>query len=188
MMAETVNILVQPTPNPNALKFVLEKNVKTSGKASYSHVNQTEENPLARALFTIRGVDQLHFYDNVITVTKFGYEDWDELESQIIDCLKDRLPNHNPDFVAPDPEGDRRKNLSPDLQAIEDILDRTVRPSLQGDGGDLKCLTYENDVLLIKYVGACGSCPSSLTGTLQAITSILRDEFNPEIEVYSVPE
>ncbi|RYZ63941.1 MAG: hypothetical protein EOP09_16785, partial [Proteobacteria bacterium] len=33
------------------------------------------------------------------------------------------------------------------------------------------------------YEGACGTCPSSVTGTLSAMQNILRAEFNPEIEV-----
>ena len=71
---------------------------------------------------------------------------------------------------------------------IEEILDRRIRPGLQGDGGDLACVSYENNVLIIKYQGACGTCPSSTTGTLEAIRSILQDEFDPQIEVYIAPE
>ena len=41
---------------------------------------------------------------------------------------------------------------------------------------------------MVKYQGACGTCPSSATGTLEAIKSILRDDFNPDIEVYVAPD
>ncbi|MGZ3691140.1 MAG: NifU family protein [Pseudobdellovibrio sp.] len=33
------------------------------------------------------------------------------------------------------------------------------------------------------YQGACGTCPSSTSGTLMAIEGILKDEFNPSVEV-----
>lgn len=188
-MQGEVDIFVQPTPNPNALKFVLDKSVKTVGSSSYKSPLEAKDNPLACALFTIRGVDQLHFFENVITVTKFGYEDWPSMEDQITDCIRARFASHNPDYHDPDPEGERRQALSAELQTIEDILDRTVRPGLQGDGGDLLALSYDKDdhVLLIKYQGACGTCPSSTTGTLEAIKAILRDEFDPEIDVYIQP-
>ena len=71
---------------------------------------------------------------------------------------------------------------------IEEILDRRIRPGLQGDGGDLKVLSYNDNVLLVQYQGACGTCPSSTTGTLEAIRAILQDEYDPEIEVYIAPE
>ena len=50
-------------------------------------------------------------------------------------------------------------------------------------GGDLQCVSYKDNVLVIQYQGACGSCPSSQSGTLQAIQGILRAEYNPKIEV-----
>ena len=184
---EDINIVIQPTPNPNALKFILPKKVIESGKASYKSAVETSQNPLAGALFTIRGVDQVHFFENVITISKFGYEDWDAIEPSVIDCIKERLHDHNPDFVGPDPEAERRKSLPEDLLKIEEILDKTVRPGLQGDGGDLRAVSYDDNILLIRYEGACGTCPSSTTGTLMAIKSILQDQFNPEIEVYIDP-
>ena len=76
-----------------------------------------------------------------------------------------------------------RQNLSPEQQKIEEILDRTIRPGLQGDGGDIEILKYEDKKVYVTYQGACGTCPSSTTGTLMAIESILKDEFDPAIEV-----
>ncbi len=186
----SVNITIQPTPNPNALKFILDKFVKTVGSSSYKSPLDAKDNQLASALFTIRGIDQIHFFENVITVSKFGFEDWDSAEPQVIETIQSMIVNHNPDYHDSDPEAERRMALTPDLLKIEEILDRTVRPGLQGDGGDLKTLSYnkEDHVLMIKYQGACGSCPSSSTGTLEAIKSILRDEFDPELDVYIAPE
>ena len=74
------------------------------------------------------------------------------------------------------------------MQKIEEILDKRIRPGLQGDGGDLMVKDFKDNVLIVKYQGACGTCPSSTTGTLEAIRSILRDEFHPEVEVYLAPE
>jgi Fe-S cluster biogenesis protein NfuA len=77
----------------------------------------------------------------------------------------------------------RRANLPPEVQRIEEILDETVRPGLQGDGGDLDVVKYEDNKLYVFYQGACGTCPSATSGTLMAIEGILRDQFNPTIEV-----
>lgn len=186
---EELSISIEPTPNPNALKFILSKKAKSEGNSYYRSPLECKENPLACALFTIRGVDQLHFFENIITVTKFGYEDWEEVEPKITECIEQKMADHNPDYYDPDPEAERRSKLSPELLEVESILDRTIRPGLQGDGGDIQCLSFEDNVLVVKYMGACGTCPSSTTGTLEAIKSILRDELeNPDIQVYIAPE
>lgn len=183
-----MNITIQPTPNPNALKFITDKNVRNDGKASFKNPMQAKTVPLAAALFDLRGVDQIHFFQNVITVSKFSFEPWDTLEPTIVTTIENMLDEHDPDFEDHDPEVQRRKNLSPEMLKIETILDHRIRPGLQGDGGDLKVLSFEDNVLLVQYQGACGTCPSSTTGTLEAIRAILMDEYDPEIEVFIAPE
>lgn len=180
----SLDIQVQPTPNPNALKFILDRPVKMSGKASFKNPVDCMSIPLAQALFDLRGVDQIHFFENVITINKFSFEDWENLEPAIQTCLESFLPDHNPDFDFATPEEKRREGLTPEMTKIEEILDKKIRPGLQGDGGDLVVQGFKDNVLLIKYQGACGTCPSSTQGTLEAIKSILRDEVSPDIEVY----
>lgn len=183
-----LDIDIQPTPNPNALKFILNIPVKNVGNSTYRSPSECGENHLALELFKVRGIDQLHFFENVIAITKFSYEDWDSVEVNVTKVLKEHMPLHNADYNDPNPEADRRINLSPELQQIEAILDKTIRPGLQADGGDIQALTYQDNILMVKYQGACGTCPSSTTGTLEAIKAILRDELNPDIEVYIAPE
>lgn len=179
---------VQPTPNPNAFKYIFETPLKNNGYSSYKTPMECGDNNLAINLFTVRGIDQLHFFENTITITKFNYESWDEIEPKLEKVFEEFIPSHNPDFEEFDPEAERRANLTPELKEIEGILDRTIRPGLQADGGDIQTISYEDDILLVKYQGACGTCPSSTTGTLEAIKSILRNEYKPEIDVYIAPE
>ena len=63
------------------------------------------------------------------------------------------------------------------------MLDSRVRPALAGDGGGLEVLGLDGFKVMIKYQGACGSCPSSINGTLRAIEGLLRRDINPAIEV-----
>jgi NFU1 iron-sulfur cluster scaffold homolog, mitochondrial len=188
MNSETLSITIQPTPNPNALKFIMNKEVKNEGKVSFKSPQDCRDVPLAAALFDLRGVDQVHFFQNVITISKFSFEDWDSLEPAVQTCIENFLPDHDPNFKIFDPLAEKRASLPPELQKIEEILDKRIRPGLQGDGGDLVVNDFKDNVLIVKYQGACGTCPSSTTGTLEAIRSILRDEFDPNIEVYLAPE
>ena len=58
--------------------------------------------------------------------------------------------------------------------------------ALMGDGGYLEVLGLNDHTLSIRYQGACGSCPSSLTGTLMAIEGMLKQEVDPDLEVIAV--
>jgi NFU1 iron-sulfur cluster scaffold homolog, mitochondrial len=71
------------------------------------------------------------------------------------------------------------------LQEIEAVLDRTIRPALQNDGGDLDLIGYDekNKILSIRYQGACGCCAHATMGTLSAIQGVLRKEWDPQIKV-----
>ncbi|MBY0553059.1 NifU family protein [bacterium] len=183
MSTQEVLIRVQETPNPSAWKFVLDRAVLNDGKATYSTVQEAEHNILANSLFQIDGVRQVHFFQNVITVThQFDY-DSDKIQEEVCAVIQTRMPVHNPNQTVVDEKKMARQNLSPELQAIEEILDRTIRPGLQGDGGDIEVIKFEDNKVYVSYQGACGTCPSSTTGTLMAIEGILKDEFNPAVEV-----
>jgi Fe-S cluster biogenesis protein NfuA len=60
-------------------------------------------------------------------------------------------------------------NQMQDIQSIRERIESTldtIRPALQVDGGDVEFVEFNGDdgVLLLRLVGACGSCPiSSLT-------------------------
>jgi Fe-S cluster biogenesis protein NfuA len=71
------------------------------------------------------------------------------------------------------------------LDKINAILDEQVRPYLQGDGGDLHVLGLDGNKLSVHYQGACGSCPSSISGTLTGIENLVR-QIEPDIEVVAV--
>jgi Fe-S cluster biogenesis protein NfuA len=74
----------------------------------------------------------------------------------------------------------------PRLMQINNILDEKVRPALMGDGGYVEIIGLVDHTLKIRYQGACGSCPSSLSGTLMAIEGMLKQEVDPEMEVVAV--
>lgn len=176
-------VKVQTTPNPNAWKYLLNKPVLNDGKATYTNPEEAKHNVMANALFDLPGVRQVHFFQNVITVTYYFDVDAENMHSLVISVIQTRIAVHNPNQTVVDEKRKAREGLSPELQQIEEILDRTVRPGLQGDGGDIAVVKYEDNKVHVFYEGACGTCPSSTTGTLMAIESILKEQFNPEIEV-----
>jgi NFU1 iron-sulfur cluster scaffold homolog, mitochondrial len=179
----SAKIMVQNTPNPNALKFVLNVPVKTEGKVTYKSASECESNPLAKLLFEIPHVAEVFFFDNYITVTQDGLGDWDEIEEKVRGTTLDNIDRHDPNFVTTAKEIKKETQDNPELAKIDAILDRTVRPALQMDGGDLQLVSLEGNVLKINYHGACGSCPSAGLGTMKAIEALIQDNYNPNIIV-----
>lgn len=180
----SVDLMIRtlPTPNPYALKFVLNAPVKREGKATFSTVAESEHLPLVRDLFAIPGVKQVHLFQNSVSVTHGGDLDNDSFSEQVTAVLKTRFPMHDPDFgEAEKTAKPRTAHSDPTLIAVEEILDRTIRPGLQADGGDIEVLSLENNELKIVYQGACGGCPSSMMGTLDAIQGILRNELGNDL-------
>ena len=183
MNAQDVLIRVQATPNPSAWKFILDRPVLADGKAGYSNIEEASVNHLAAGIFEVPGVKQVHYFQNVITVTHSFDADPEEVQQAVCAVIQSRIAVHDPNKTPVDEKKLKRQGQTPEVQQIEEILDRTVRPGLQGDGGDIEVVSYDENKLTVFYQGACGTCPSATTGTLMAIEGILRDEFNPSIEV-----
>lgn len=179
---------IQSTPNPNARKYILSADVKTEGKVSYKDITDCSHVPMAKALLSLGGVSQVHFFENVLTVTQDGTIDWSDLDQKVQDTVLDEIDTHDPNFVDinASKESDRRAALPEEVLRIEEVLDATIRPGLQLDGGDVEVLGFHANVVTIKYLGACGGCPSSMEGTLEAIKGILRDEIHQDLEVVAL--
>jgi len=185
-MSDQLQIKIQMTPNPNAWKFILDKAVLNEGKATFNTPDEALGNKLALDLLALDGVKQVHFFQNVITITGRLDCEPEELQKNVMSVIETRMPIHNPNWGHVDAKLEKRKGLTPELQKIEEILDRTIRPGLQGDGGDIEVVQLDEKKLYVHYEGACGTCPSSTSGTLMAIEGIMREEFDPELEVIPV--
>lgn len=51
------------------------------------------------------------------------------------------------------------------LEKIRQVIDGSVRPYLQGHGGDIEILDFTEGVLRFRLTGMCSNCPSSLFTT-----------------------
>jgi Fe-S cluster biogenesis protein NfuA len=124
----------------------------------------------------------------MITIEKDDEGDWDDLLPTLAVPIRAAEAVNSTATAAATVGGAIAAVTSDDprLIRINDILDERVRPALMGDGGYLEVLGLKDHTLSIRYQGACGSCPSSLTGTLMAIEGMLKQEIDPELEVVAV--
>ena len=179
---------IQETPNPNAVKFILREPVTNGVGRQFASPDQAQNDPLAKSLFEVGNVVSIFYMDNMVTVEKEDAADWDELLPTLA------VPIRAAEAVATAPNGAAAvggaiaavTSDDPRLLRINEILDEKVRPYLMGDGGYLEIIDLKDHTLQIRYQGACGSCPSSLSGTLMAIEGMLKQEVDPELEVVPV--
>jgi len=181
---------IQETPNPNAVKFILREPVTSGVARQFGSSDQAQADDLAKSLFDIGDVASVFYMDNMITVEKADAADWDELLPALAVPIRaaQSTTAEAPAAGASAVGGAIAAVTSDDprLLQINEILDEKVRPYLMGDGGYLEVLDLTEHTLKIRYQGACGTCPSSLTGTLMAIESMLKEQVDPEMEVIAV--
>lgn len=182
---------IEPTPNPNAMKFILREPLTWGITRSYDNAEEAQDDPLAAKLFDIEHVTNVFYVDHWITVTQDGQADWQELMRKLAVPIREAsaADEESARVASEIASGASLENLSEAdrarLDRINEILDEQVRPYLQGDGGDLYVLGLEENRLMVHYQGACGSCPSSISGTLAGIESLVR-QIEPDIEVIAV--
>ena len=179
---------IEETPNPNAVKFILREAVSNGVARQYGSADLAVNDPLAKSLFDVGHVVSVFYMDRMITVEKDDEGDWDELLPALAVPIRAAEAVNGSAAAAAAVGGPIAAVTSDDprLLQINEILDEKVRPALMGDGGYLEIIGLTHHTLSIRYQGACGSCPSSLTGTLMAIESMLKQEVDPELEVIAV--
>ena len=180
---------IEETPNPNAVKFILREPVSHGVAQQFGSPAQAEKDLLAKSLFDIGHVVSVFYMDKMITVEKDAEGDWDELLPLLAVPIRAAESVSSPGSSAAAAVGGAIAAVTSDdprLLKINEILDEKVRPALMGDGGYLEVLGLKDHTLSIRYQGACGTCPSSLTGTLMAVEGMLQQEVDPELEVIAV--
>src|SRR5689334_516960 len=178
---------IQETPNPNAVKFILKEPVSASTSHSFKSAESAQNDDLAKSLFGVGEVVSVFYMDKMVTVEKTDETEWDEILPALAVPIRAAEPVANARSAAASVGGAIASAAAdfddPKLREIDALLDERIRPYLAGDGGWLEIIGLEDNTLRIRYEGACGSCPSSLTGTLMAIENMIKDEIDPNIEV-----
>ena len=174
LMVEDVDL----TPNPHALKFILNEKLLNVETRQYSNKEEAENDPFAKGIFDINGVVSVFYMSKFVTIEKSKETNWGQIQKPFINFLKSFDRN-----LIPEEKDIEPLNEDELLKKINEILDQRVRPYLASDGGGLQVLGINGFTVRIRYQGACGSCPTSISGTLAAIEGLLRRDINPQLEV-----
>ena len=187
---------VQPTPNPNAFQFVINAPIINSGTKTFSNADEAKSDSLAEALFEIYGVENIYLKESFVTITKSETIGWHTVFEKIGETIEEKIHHYDaldekkeasgkPETILDKfhKEDFQNCNLKEKILIIEAVLDQAIRPALANDGGGIDVLGIEGNVINVHYQGACGTCPSSTTGTLSYIETFLKDTLHSDLTV-----
>ena len=173
-------IETEATPNPASLKFLPGRSVMQAGTLEIRSQEGAAQSPLAAALFEIPGVCGVYFGADFITVTKSAGE-WHELKPVILGAIMEHFVSGAPLLVegaSADPKDEPDEFFAPEdketVETIKELLETRVRPSVAGDGGDIKFRGYRDGVVYLAMKGSCSGCPSSTATLRHGIENLLR--------------
>lgn len=188
-MIETLDISLEFTPNPNTLKYVVNKTLLEKGAANFmTKDSASKASPLASKLFDIVGVSGVMIGKNFVTITKGEQGDWESLNNGVMDTLKNHINSglQIMEATAIDtaaPTGTGNGEIENKIRAI---LDAEIRPAVAMDGGDITFEKFENGVVYLYLQGSCSGCPSSTATLKMGIETRLRDAIPEVQEVVSI--
>jgi Fe-S cluster biogenesis protein NfuA len=182
-----VMIYTESTPNPNTLKFVTNKALLLNDTVEFQSTEETNEAPLAKALFGFDAVTNVFITNNFVTITKTEDALWTEIMIPIKDFLKKYIDEGGiiltENFVKPTKTATNEvSDNDSDVEIrIKGALDKYVKPAVEMDGGNISFVKFEDGKLTLQLQGSCSGCPSSTVTLKQGIENLLK-RFVPEVQ------
>ncbi len=182
-----IEVYTEATPNPENMKFVVNKMLLANQSAEFTSIKDAEEAPLAKAFLELDNISNVFIANNFITLAKSTQDEWYEIIPELKEFLRNYLIEGKPIFtenfkinqaiatnqVAVDD--------SDTVKKIKQMLNDHVRPAVEMDGGAIQFKSFENGKVTLVMQGACSGCPSS-TITLKAGIEGMMKKMIPGVE------
>lgn len=187
-----VLLYTEQTPNPETLKYVLNRKL-IEGTADFRELELAKEwSPFATALFELPYVKAVYLNNNFVTVTKefnFAWEDVMLRLKEFIknyvqedkEILKDGFHEYMDEIAAKEHKETYSGDDAEVVKKIIDLIDTYVKPSVEMDGGNIEFKSFHNGVVTVIMQGACSGCPSS-TVTLKSGIEGMLQRMVPEVK------
>jgi len=79
-----VDVTPEPTPNPDALKFTLDRPATENRTETFREGSDPAGSPLGARIFALGGVTNVFLAANFVSVTKESGVEWDTLGPQVM--------------------------------------------------------------------------------------------------------
>lgn len=181
-----IEVYTEYTPNPESLKFVVNKMLSPERSADFRTAEEATGHPLAEELFTKNYVQGVFISGNFVTITKNPELEWIEIVPEMRAFLKDYVTEGKPvlgEFKEETAAGSA-EDLSglPEIdQKIIGILNQYVKPAVEMDGGNIEFKSFEEGRVTLIMQGSCSGCPSATLTLKQGIEGLLK-KMVPEVK------
>lgn len=182
-----VMIYTESTPNPNTLKFVVNRVLLAGDAVEFQSMEETEEAPLAKALFEQDNITNVFISNNFVTISKTEEALWQEMMIDVKEFLKAYFTEEKEILTENFKKADKQatneiKETDSDVDVrIKAALDKYVKPAVEMDGGNISFVSFADGKLILQLQGSCSGCPSSTVTLKQGIENLLK-RFVPEVQ------
>jgi Fe-S cluster biogenesis protein NfuA len=178
-----IQIGAELTPNPNTLKFNINRTFLESGSCNCPTLEKAQESsPLAVDVFAVPLITGVMIGTDFVTVTKDPNAEWYNLVPTVVEKIKAFIVSEQPAVTKADESTGPTTTTRTEIeQQIIAILDNEIRPAVARDGGDIVFYGYDDGVVKLHLQGSCSSCPSSVMTLKMGIENRLKQAL-PEIK------
>jgi|TARA_B110000444_G_scaffold168847_1_gene157744 Fe-S cluster biogenesis protein NfuA len=175
-------VYAESTPNPNVMKFVVNKKI-VKGVYEFKNVNETQNAPIAKSLFTFPFVKEVFLDFNFISVTQNSDSNWEENTMDVREFIRSYIQDNNT-LIHEDLIEDNSNVVEVDFEKIDDIskeiidiIEKHVKPAVAADGGNIVFQSYDQETKNVNVIlqGACSGCPSSTVTLKSGIENMLKE-------------
>ena len=169
-------IQIENTPNPNALKFLSEKQLSEVETQEFQKKDLSQiKNEFVKNILNFDGVELILISKNFMSVKKDEKTSWEILKPTIISSINDYFEKNNRPMILKKNSISKKKPLEENetIQQIKDVLETKVRPAVAKDGGDIQFISFNNGVVKVALKGSCSGCPSSVMTLKQGVQNLL---------------
>ena len=176
-----VTVYAEQTPNPAVMKFVANK-MLVEELQEFKGIDDTNDAPLAQALFHFPFVKEIFIDTNYISITKYEVAEWEAITMELREFIRTHLVDGKKVVSAPKKETQSVQEApsidqTPAEQKIVNILEEYIKPAVASDGGNIAFSQYDEDSKVVEVVlqGACSGCPSSTFTLKNGIENMLKE-------------
>jgi Fe-S cluster biogenesis protein NfuA len=194
MSGPIVEIYTIDTPNPESRKFETNMHLLPNYIAEYKTKESATDSELAQHLFQIPFVSAVFISNNFVTITKKAEYEWYEITPEIRESIRSFIASGRPVVSEAllkkgEPEAIQIPTNETDAETkIKELLDKYVKPAVEGDGGHIAFRSFENGIVSLSLQGSCSGCPSSAITLKSGIEGLLKRMVPEVVSVEAIEE
>ncbi|MDA8808280.1 NifU family protein, partial [Flavobacteriaceae bacterium] len=175
-----VTVYAESTPNPNAMKFVVNKKI-VDNVFEFKSIDETIDSPLAKSLFGFDFVKEVFFDFNFVSLIQHPGNNWDENVMDIREFIRSFIQDNNTivfeDRINNNVKTNSKVEFDDISKEIIKIIDENIKPAVASDGGNILFKSYDKNTQKVNVIlqGACSGCPSSTVTLKSGIETMLKD-------------